>query len=602
MTRASVILLACALASTACQPEQGCADSECAAEDGSTDGGNDDDNQNCEPPEVPEDLALTPLPIKQFQFAWTVPQVGVAEYQLLERVHPDAAFVAKAVAIDTTISLTVPLHLRAHASYALRACNAWECADSAPIDVMGTLVDAIGYFKASNSDEYDVFGGNVVLSGDGRTLAVTAFYEDSAATGINGDQASNAAGDSGAVYVYVLDELDAWTQQAYIKASNTEAFDGFGRGLALNEDGTLLVVGAPGKADVAGAVYVFERSEMGEWTQQAYLEASNTEAEDGFGVRVASSNDGTTLAVAATGEDSSATGIDGNQADNAATAAGAVYVFGRDGMGEWTQQAYLKASNTGAEDGFGVSMRLSQNGSTLAVGAFGEASVDGNPTDDSALAAGAVYVFDRDGMGVWTQQAYLKAQNPGAYDLFGSDVGLSGDGTTLVVGAPGEASNAKGIDGDQTNDSAAGAGAVYVFTRDGLGPWTQRAYIKASNSSGAARFGDQLALTDDGNILAVGAQTEDGGGVGIDDPTLTTSPGSGAAYVFGRDELGVWTQSAYVKAPISGQNLLFGWEVALSGDGATLAVGARAESSNATGIGGDPTDDSLSEAGAVYLY
>jgi hypothetical protein len=55
------------------------------------------------------------------------------------------------------------------------------------------------YVKASNTDEDDEFGHSVALSGD--TLAVGAVEESSNATGVNGDQSSNAAGTSGAVYV-----------------------------------------------------------------------------------------------------------------------------------------------------------------------------------------------------------------------------------------------------------------------------------------------------------------------------------------------------------------------------------------------------------------
>jgi hypothetical protein len=59
----------------------------------------------------------------------------------------------------------------------------------------------------------------------------------------------------------------------------------------------------------------------------AYVKASNTEASDDFGFSVALTGDGSTLAVGAFGEDSSATGVGGNQADSSASQAGAVYVY-----------------------------------------------------------------------------------------------------------------------------------------------------------------------------------------------------------------------------------------------------------------------------------
>jgi hypothetical protein len=83
--------------------------------------------------------------------------------------------------------------------------------------------------------------------------------------------------------------------------------------------------------------------------QQAYLKASNTGADYRFGSSVAVSGD--TVVVGASGDDSSATGVNGNQIDASAYNAGAAYVFVQNG-GAWTQQSYLKASNAGAYDGF----------------------------------------------------------------------------------------------------------------------------------------------------------------------------------------------------------------------------------------------------------
>jgi hypothetical protein len=88
---------------------------------------------------------------------------------------------------------------------------------------------------------------------------------------------------------------------------------------------------------------VFVRSST-TWTQQAYLKASNTGAGDGFGQSVAITGD--TVVVGAHYEDSSSTGVNGTQSDNSASASGAAYVFVRS-SGAWSQQAYLKASNTG---------------------------------------------------------------------------------------------------------------------------------------------------------------------------------------------------------------------------------------------------------------
>jgi hypothetical protein len=194
--------------------------------------------------------------------------------------------------------------------------------------------------KASNTGVSDFFGAfGLALSADGNTLAVGAPAEDSAATGIDGNQADNSASSAGAAYVYTRSGT-TWSQQAYVKASNTEADDRFGQSVALSADGDTLAVGtssedsaatgingdqADNSASASLAIYVYTRSGA-TWSQQAYVKASNTEAGDGLSAP-ALNGDGTTLAVGATGEDSAATGINSNQADNSALSSGAVYLY-----------------------------------------------------------------------------------------------------------------------------------------------------------------------------------------------------------------------------------------------------------------------------------
>ena len=335
-----------------------------------------------------------------------------------------------------------------------------------------------------------------------------------------------------------------------------------------------------------------------------YVKASNTGMSDNFGYTVALSADGSTLAVGAHVEDSSATGIGGIQADNAASSAGAVYVFTRVGA-TWSQQAYVKASNAEANDRFGSALALSSDGSTLAVGAPQEASsatgVGGDQTNNATPGAGAVYVLTRVGV-TWSQQAYVKASNPGTYDFFGSVVALAGDGSTLAVGAYAESSNATGVGGDQTSNTATNAGAVYVFARLGA-TWSQQAYVKASNAEAGDEFGYSLALSSSGSTLAVGAHFEGSSATGIGGPqTNAMSPNSsGAVYVFTRVGM-TWSQQEYVKASNTGFGDEFGSAVALSGDGAALAVGARKEDSGVSGVGGSQADNTVSGAGAVYVF
>src|SRR6266487_873425 len=132
------------------------------------------------------------------------------------------------------------------------------------------------------------------------------------------------------------------------------------------------------------------------------------------------------------------------------------------------------------------------------------------------------------------QMAFIKASHPGEGDQFGYSIALSGDGNTLVVGAPMESSSAKGINGNEADNSKYASGAVYVYARSSSG-WARQAYIKASNPGQDDQFGFSVALSGDGNTLAVSATYEDGGATGVNS-TQTVNPveNAGAVYVFTR--------------------------------------------------------------------
>ena len=483
---------------------------------------------------------------------------------------------------------------------------------------------AATYIKASNPGVDDQFGGSAVLlgvsvalSGDGATLAVGSRLEDSAATGIDGDQEDNSARNAGAAYVFRRSGTGAWQQEAYLKASNSGPGDQFGFAVALSDDGTTLAVSAnledsaatgvngnqhDNSMENSGAVYMFRRGDEG-WMQEAYVKASNTgEPEDGdnFGYALGLSADGNTLAVGATGEDGSSVGAGGDGSDNSARGAGAVYVFARED-GIWNQQAYLKASNADATDLFGVSLAISDDGNTLAISALDEdgssSGVDG-PIDNESRGSGAVYVFTREGA-EWLQRTYLKASNASRNDAF-SMVALSGDGNTLAVASFDEDSSHNGVGADQTDDSSEDSGAAYVFSRYG-GSWTQTAYIKSSNTSPYDQFGTRLFLNRDGSVLAVGTPLEDGSASGVNGRQDDLAGEAGAVYLFRRtgDE---WQQTAYLKAPAAEIYDEYGANVALDDSGETVAVGVRVEDGGAPGVDGDQSDNSVRDSGAVFVH
>ncbi len=555
---------------------------------------------------------------KTFVFTWT-DVVDATHYKLLENPDSSSGFVQVGSDIpqgDQIFRHVVPLYLRLNAQYILQSCNPTGCTNSANVVVADSMTASIGYVKASNTDPLDFFGTAISISADGRTLAIGADHESS---NFAAGQDNNGVENSGAVYVFVRDE-SGWRQQAFLKASNGGEFAFFGVSLSLSDDGDALAVGAfladsPSQTN-SGMVYLFER-QGDDWNEHSWVNAANGDEFDYFGADVSLSGNGQALAVGAFYEDSDAMGVNdmGSASDNSLESSGAVYIFTKS-AGQWSQQAYIKASNPGRNEQFGGRVTLSGNGSILAVSAVGEDSaatgINGDQSDDSAQRSGAVYVFVSStlvGGTPWLQEAYIKASNTDGEDLFGQSIALSWSGNMLAVGAPGESSSAAGINGNQVNDDAGRSGAVYVFGRlaisQGQGDWSQRTYVKSSNSDAGDFFGYSVSLNDDGSLLAVGAIGEKSRSLGINGSRDDNSvDGAGAAYMFEQDG-GVWTENAYIKAnysdPAGGQN--FGFSTAISGDSTALAVAANRDSTDLVGINGNPTGSGVAEAsGAVFLY
>ena len=417
--------------------------------------------------------------------------------------------------------------------------------------------------------------------------------------------------------------IHGFLEQAYLKAPNADEDDRFGHNVAISGD--TAVVGAYYEAsnqasisnnDTAsadnsnlrsGAVYVFRRTGS-TWTQEAYIKASNGNAEDRFGSDVAISGD--TIVVGAWGEDSNQTTITNGataSADNTSTDSGAVYVFKRTGT-TWVQEAYLKAANSGAGDYFGETVAIS--GDTIVVGAGGE---DSNQTtitngatasaDDTSTDSGAVYVFKRTGS-TWAQEAYIKAANADVDDYFGWPVAISGD--TIAVASSYEDSNQTTITNGATasaDNSSLYSGAVYVYKRTGS-TWAQEAYIKAANAEADDFFGWDVAIADD--TLVISASDEESGQNTITNGTGTSADNSvvdaGAVYIYKRTG-STWAQEAYLKAPNPDVDDYFGYFVSISGD--LVAVSSYDEDSNQVGITNGASasaDNSWNKSGAVYVF
>ena len=156
---------------------------------------------------------------------------------------------------------------------------------------------------------FEAIIGDLAVDADGTTIAV-----------------STLSWWSGWVDVYRF-ENNSLYRQAALNSPNLDGSDGFGKGLALSADGESLYVGAVEDYwDGPGTVYLL-RADGLNWNVHASIHASNGGRTDWFGSSVALSADGETLAVGADSEDSSATGVNGDQSDDSAYRSGAVYVY-----------------------------------------------------------------------------------------------------------------------------------------------------------------------------------------------------------------------------------------------------------------------------------
>ena len=313
-----------------------------------------------------------------------------------------------------------------------------------------------------------------------------------------------------------------------------------GYSVSLAKDGNSAVYGAPGTEDRAGTAHV---SVSTGWNSDAELTPTWALPPDEFGFSSAISGDGNTIVVGAPG-------ITLDCATNN-DACGNVFVFARPSTGwaDAVSSVNLRAPMTDANDGdrFGASVSVSEDGTHILVGA---------PGDDNGK--GKAYLFSRSG-GTWAASAspaVTITAGTGAADgdAFGTSVSISGDDSTLVIGAPGE------------NDSA---GAAYVVKGTGSPiSWTTTPTkeLAAPDAAPGDRFGFSVSASQDGDEIAVGAPSDAHGG-------------TGAAYVFIKGSA-AWSAAgspsiASRLTPSDGEfGDEFGYSVSMSDNGTSVAVGA----------------------------
>jgi hypothetical protein len=494
--------------------------------------------------------------LKQLIFDWS-PVAGATHYRLLE--NPDGHSGFRQVGANilpplTRARLSISVHLQrwSSARYIVSACNTAGCTDSASIFPQNLMLDTIGYFKDFNTNPGDRFGRTVVLSQDGKTLAVAAEGENS---------------NAGAVHVFRL-VGGRWRLDVYLTTATNQAGTFFGSGfpldqraLAISGDGSILAIGAPGE-DVsgiinAGTVYVYRRCPDNRWRLIATLRPPVLQATDFFGFSVDLSVDGHTLKVNSVQPQD----LEGNP-----EARTHIYVLA---AGAWRRTVTLAPFHAGDQCS---DVRLSGDGRTL---------VQYCRPATSSLSARAV-TLKRSGEN-WIHASDLAVTPSGRQPL-----ALNFDATLMALaGSPG------GIPPERI---------VSVYRWNGTS-WQREVDIRAPELTGT--WGEALAFNRDGRFLAIGDATSTQQGAGVSDTVMVGGRPHGAVFLYQRNATTArWSFRSVIKASNPGIDDLYGFVtgVALSGNGRTLAVGAIFEDSAARGIDGNQADESASQAGAVYLY
>ena len=323
--------------------------------------------------------------------------------------------------------------------------------------------------QARDSSTGDLFGRSVAISGN---FAI-----------VGADDEDTGGKSAGAAYIFERDSNGNWSEKAKIQASDKQAFDNFGYSLGISDN--VALVGAYGQdtgGSSAGAAYIFERDSNGNWSEKAKIQASDKQASDNFGSNVAISSN---IAIVGAWKE-----------DTGGSNAGAAYIFERDDSnGTWSETKQLFASDAEADDRFGRSVAIS--GNIAIVGADNEGT--------GGKSTGAVYIFERDNSGTWTEKIKLQANDKQQWDNFGYSVAISEN--IALVGAYGQ-------DAEGSN-----AGAAYIFERDNNGTWSETKKLIASDAEADDNFGNAVAIGE--NFAVVGSPKED-----------TGVSNAGSAYIF----------------------------------------------------------------------
>lgn len=446
--------------------------------------------------------------------------------------------------------------------------------DQAAADVGG---DASGgapgttFFKAEETSEQ--FGNSIAVSqltaGIGQVLAVGA---------------------SGRVWTFWRGSIHGpWSFLQELTTGGDDQSDAFGASIAMNVDGTRVVVGAPledtqgiainaprnENAIDSGAVYVFDMGTERTYSRRTFVKAFNVDADDHFGRSVAISGDGLRIVVGAPNEDGNAVVIDGTY-NNAGVDVGAVYLYEYVG-GQLRAGHYLKYHDAPRSMRLGGSVAISEEGYTV-VGCSSE----------SDITTPVVWRFSTPR---WSSEIGVESYPRQSVSV---PIAISSEGNFFALGLPNARADIQG------GSPVQNAGRVYVYTRNSSGTtlWPVTQQLQADNPHDGDAWGASIAFSDDESELFVGAPGEDSGTAGINPVPDRRAVDSGALYILRLVARNTWHEVYFVKAPNPGVNDQFGRRLSASSG---IFVAAPYEASTPAGVG-SPFNDNIPNAGAVYGF
>ena len=408
------------------------------------------------------------------------------------------------------------------------------------------------------------FGWDISISGNYAIIGSPQDDEDA-----NG---ANPLEKAGSAYIYQRDTAGNWNLAQKITASDRATEDTFG--FAVDISGSYAIVGARYEDEdangantllSAGSAYIFERDTSGVWHEVKKIVAQVRQDNDLFGGNVSIDGNYAVVGAINADEDASSNSIFDN---------GVVYVFERM-AGDWVQSQSLIGS-------FGTSVfgsKVSLNGSDLIVGAWNDRSDENGENPLWGGGAGAAYIFQRANNGTWGQVQKLVASDRKANHLFGQDVDIDGD--YAVVTAAWDDKDENGI------DSVFQTGSAYVFKRNESGTWSEVQKVVAPIREVQDYFGASVSIS--GDRFIVGSQSED-----EDGSEGNTVPDAGSAYIFQRDNAGVWNLEQKVVHSDRAANDTFGHSVSMSGE--NILIGAYEEDEDENG------QNTFLGAGSVYIF